>query len=112
MNFRHIVFAMLLTLGYSAAAEMVTIVRAYEIAVSELSLPVNEAGTVSFKDCESCDRLTIPVTAATRYVLNDRDVPLDEFKAAVRSVVRRDTTITTVMHHLESDTITAVMVVK
>lgn len=112
MHIRHLIIATLLFLGAAASAEMVTLVRAYEIAVSELTLPATESGTVSFKDCESCDRLTIPVTTATRYVLNKHDVPLDEFKAAVRSILDRDTNITTVMHHLESDTITAVMVVK
>ncbi|NOR67496.1 MAG: hypothetical protein GQ528_09075 [Woeseiaceae bacterium] len=50
------------------------------------------------------------VTGKTRYVVNDRGVVLAEFKNQLRRVRNRNAVAATVMHHLESNTITAVRV--
>jgi len=102
----------LLCISVPAVAQMVTIERAYEIAVDDLSLPGNVVGRVSFKDCDACEVQTVRVTTDTRYLLNNRDVSLVEFRKAVNSIVNKDTNIATVIHHLESNSIVAVHVVK
>lgn len=112
MNIRIALITVLLGLSFSAGAEIVTIVRAYEIAISDLRLPGNTAGTISAKECAACEPQIIRVTAQTRYVLNGKDLPLNEFRVAINSIREKKTNISTVMHHLESDTVTAVMVVK
>ena len=112
MIIRKILMLVLLCLSLAAAAQMVTVVRAYEISISDLRLPRFSSGTISFKDCVACDLQVIRVTDATRYVLNGKNMPLDEFKVAIKSIHNKDTNISTVMHHLESDTVTEVMVVR
>jgi len=112
MKFRLLILTTMICLSFTATAQIVTITRAYEIAVSELRLPGYTAGTISFKECGACDSQTVRVTAATRYVLNGVVVPLGEFKKALKGIRKKDTTISTVMHHLESDTVVDVIVVK
>jgi hypothetical protein len=108
--YRKLLILVLLGLSLSAAADLTTITAAYEVAVTDLRLPVSENGTLTFKRCPNCDAQTLRVTSKTRYVVNDRDTPLAEFKNQLRRVRNRKTEAATVMHHLESNTITAVRV--
>ena len=112
MRIKLFVIALLASLSFTAVAENYIINQAYEIAVADLRLPGNIVGTVSFKDCDACTQLTISVTTKTRYVVNNRDVTLAKFKEAVNSIVDKKRNITTVIHHLESDTVVALHVVK
>lgn len=111
MRTRIFFIAALASLSFAAAAENYIINQAYEVAVDELRLPGNVVGSVSFKGCSECDFKTVRVTTKTRYVLNNRDVSLTDFKAAVNAVVNKQTNIATVIHHLQSDTVIAVHVV-
>ncbi len=107
MHIRKLLALVLLGLSLSAAADFTTITAAYEVAVGDLRMPRNTGGTLTFRQCSDCELQTLLVTSKTRYVLNDRDVELAEFKerlAGARNAAA------TVMHHLESNTITAVMV--
>ena len=97
-------------IGCNAAADFTTITAAYEVAIGDLRLPGTEGGTLTFKQCSDCELQTLRVTGKTRYVLNERDLELAEFKKQLGSVRNRRDEAATVMHHLESNTITAVMV--
>ncbi len=108
--YRKLLILVLLGLSLSAAADLTTITAAYEVAVSDLRLPGSENGTLTFRQCPDCEAQTLRVTGKTRYVLNDRAVGLAEFKNQLRRVRNRKTEATTVMHHLESNTITAISV--
>jgi hypothetical protein len=108
--YRKLLILVLLGLSLSAAADLTTITAAYEVAVSDLRLPGSENGTLTFRRCPSCEAQTLRVTSKTRYVVNDRGVVLAEFKNQLRRVRNRNTVAATVMHHLESNTITAVSV--
>ncbi len=107
MHIQKLLALFLLGLSLTATAQFVTITEAYEVDVSELRMPRNTGGTLTFRQCSDCELQTLLVTSKTRYVLNDRDVELAEFKerlAGARNAAA------TVMHHLESNTITAIMV--
>ena len=106
--YRKLLILVLLGLSFSAAADLTTITAAYEVAVSDLRLPVSENGTLTFKQCPDCEAQTLRVTSNTRYVVNDRGTELAEFKNQLRRVRNRKTVAATVMHHLESNTITAI----
>ena len=108
--YRKLLILVLLGLSLSAAADLTTITAAYEVAVSDLRLPGSENGTLTFKRCPDCEVQTLRVTGKTRYVVNDHGVALAEFKNQLRGVRNRNTVAATVMHHLESNTITAVRV--
>ncbi len=110
MHIRKLLALVLLGLSLTAAADFTTITEAYEVAVSDLRLPRNTGGTLTFKQCADCESQTLLVTSKTRYVLNDRDVELAEFKERLASVSNPRDETATVMHHLESNTITAIWV--
>ena len=107
MHIRKLLALVLLGLSLSAAADFTTITAAYEVAVSDLRMPRNEGGTLTFKQCSDCELQTLRVSGKTRYVLNDRDVELTEFKERLAGARNE---AATVMHHLESNTITAIIV--
>lgn len=112
MHIRLFVIALLASLSFAASADNYIINQAYEVAVSELRLPGNVVGSVSFRDCDSCEKQTVRVTTETQYLLNNRTVSLKEFKAAVNSIADKQNNIATVIHHLQSDAIVAVHVFK
>ena len=112
MRTSKLIIALMACLSFSVSAELYTVTLAYEVAVKDMTLPSYSTGTISFKDCDDCERQTIPVTADTRYVLNKVDVTLADFKLAVSGIANKDTNIATVVHHLEADTVIEVHVVK
>jgi len=107
MHIRKLLAIFLLGLSISAAADFTTITEAYEVNSGDMRLPRNTGGTLTFKQCSECDLQTLLVNSGTRYVIDGRDVQLTEFKERMAGV--RDETVT-VLHHLESNTITAIKV--
>lgn len=105
MKIKTLVMATLLCLGLAMTAQAQVISQAYEVALSDFSAPATANGGVSFKQCGSCDRQIVRVTAGTRYAINNRTVRLEDFRRAVSQASNRDKTWVTVLHHLESDTI-------
>jgi biopolymer transport protein ExbD len=110
MKLKVLITAALLCLALPAAAEFKIVQDAYEIALSDLRLPRNESGTLAFKECESCDFMTVRVGADTRYQINGKAVPLKEFRAAMAKVVDRDNEAVTVLRHVKRNQVTAVSV--
>jgi hypothetical protein len=100
----------ILGLSLSAAADFRTITEAYEVDLGDLRLPRSENGNLTFKQCPDCDAETLPVTVKTRYLINDRDFALAEFKKELKRVATRKDHGIAVFHHLESNTIKAVKV--
>ncbi len=107
MHIPKLIALVLIGLSFSATADFTTLTEAYEVDVSELRMPRNAGGTLTFRQCADCESLTLLVNSRTRYVLNDRDVELTEFKERIAGA-RNETA--TVLHHLESNTITAVKI--
>ena len=97
----------LIGLSFTASADFTTVIEAYEVATGDLTMPVNEGGTLKFKQCDECEWQTLLVTSSTHYVLNGVNVELNEFKQQLAGAGDR---IVTVLHHLESNKITAVKI--
>jgi len=110
MKLKVLITAALLCLALPAAAEFKIVQDAYEIALSDLRLPRNESGTLAFKECETCEFMTVRVGADTRYQINGKAVPLKEFRAAMARVVDRDSEAVTVLRHVKRNQVTAVSV--
>ncbi len=110
MRIRKLLVLVLLGLSFAAVADFRTITEVYEIDLTNLRLPGTEGGTLAIKECDECDVQTLRVSAGTRYVLNDRDVTLLQFKKAISRITNREDVVVDVAHHLESDSVTAVMV--
>ncbi len=110
MHIRMLLVLVLLGLSLSAAADFRTITEVYEVDLIDLRLPGTEGGTLSIKECDDCAAQILRVSTTARYVLNDRDVTLVEFKKAISRIRNREDVILDVFHHLQSNTVTAVMV--
>lgn len=110
MNFRKMLIAVLLGLSLSAVADFTTITEVYEVELTNLRLPGVEGGTLAMSECDGCEVKTLRVSTGARYVLNNKGVTLAEFKKAISLITNRKDVIIDVSHHLESNTITAVMV--
>ena len=94
----------------ASAAEGVVIERAYEVALSDFRVPPTTNSTVSFKACADCELLTVRVTHHTQYVLGNESVELKDFRRGISRARKREDVTVIVLHHLESDTITAVTI--
>ena len=110
MQLRKLLVLVLLGLSLAAAADFRTITEAYEVDLSDLRLPGSENGTLTFRQCSDCELQTLRVTSKTRYVINDRDFALAEFKEQLKRVRNRKDQNVSVLHHLESNTSKAIEV--
>lgn len=100
----------LLALSVTAVADFRTIAEAHEVDLSNLRLPGNELGTVSFKLCSDCIAQVSRVNGNTRYAINDHAYPLSEFKKQLKLVRDPDKQNVSVLQHLESNTIQSIEV--
>ena len=96
--------------GMMVNENFVTVIEAYEVQLSDLRLPESTGGTLAFRPCAECDYETVRVTAGTRYEANDQAYALEEFRLELERIPDPQEQSVTVMHHLESNTITAVRV--
>ncbi len=110
MHIRRLLVLTILGLSLSAAADFRTTMEVWEVELINLRLPATEGGTLAFSDCADCDVQTLRATAATRYVVNKRDVSLADFRLAISRITNRKDQIIDVFHDLESDTVTRVRV--
>ncbi len=110
MQLRQLLALVLLGLSLAAAADFRTVTEAYEVDLSDLRLPGSENGTLTFKQCSDCEAQTLRVTSKTRYLINDRDFALAEFKEQLKGVRNRKDQNVAVLHHFESNTIKAIKV--
>lgn len=110
MHIRTILATMLLGLSVSAAAEFTTIERAYEVPLNLLRMPASTSGSVMFSECAECMAFRVPVTGNTEFVINGKAVLLKDFRKSLFRIRDREAQTITVMHHLQSNTITAIKV--
>lgn len=108
MNIKSMITAVVLSLSLAAGAQVVS--QAYEVALGDFRAPATPNGSAAFKECDSCERMLVRVTAATRYAINGRTVQLDDFRDAIKQARHRENAPVTVLHHLESDTIQSIAV--
>jgi hypothetical protein len=110
MKFRVLIAAIIFGIALPAAADFKTIAEAYEVALADLRVPQSESGTVSFKACGECAYQTKPVSENTQWILNGKNLSLDQFRRGLLSITDRKATSVTVLHHLEEDRVTRVEV--
>lgn len=91
-------------------ADFRTVNRAYEAQLSGIQLPATPNGTIAFRQCGDCDLVSLSVTPRTRYVINNSDVDLPEFRRLLMQVLERRGKAVIVQHDLESNVVTAVSV--
>lgn len=110
MDVRKLLIAALAIVSLPAAADFVTVARAYEIALNNLVVPVTRNGTVTFRTCEECESKVVRMTQDTLFLVNGQRVELKEFRKQVLHVRDRAGETIIVKHHLENNTITSLSV--
>ena len=101
---------LVVALAVPAAAEFRTVSRAYELSLSDVTVPPTLNSRISFKKCSDCEIQAVRVTPETRYSVNGRNVRFERFKSLVSKFPRDRNVPVSVMHHLESDTVVEVSV--
>ncbi len=110
MKFKIVITAIVLMLAIPAAADFVTSARAYELVLSDLTVPTSQNSRLMFRECDDCDSRSIRLTPNTQYKINGRSVRFDKFRETIRGVRNPDKAMTIVLHHLESDTVMSISV--
>ena len=110
MYIRKLFVALIVCLSLPAVAEFTTIERAYEIALSDFTVPVAQSGSVMFRQCADCETKIVRMTLATNFIINGDVVELKEFRKSVFEIRDRARTTVIVKHHLKSDTISSLSV--
>lgn len=106
----------LLLMGSIEAAWAVRVIEdvenSVELTLAELQLPASESGSVSFQACARCRTSVHRVTAATRYLIDGRDVTLADFLRAaqeLRAIGNADQrTLAGVYFHVTSKEVTRI----
>jgi hypothetical protein len=77
-----------LLLASGAGAALERIEEAFEVALTQVELPLHEAGQLRLTPCAGCERVALPVGSRTRYLIGyDGDgQPLEAFREAAVGV--------------------------
>ena len=97
--------AAMLLIALPAAADFQTVSRAYEVALSDLTVPLSQNGQLLFRQCNDCDTESVRLTPNTQFVVNGRNVRFDRFRSIANETSEADSVPVTVLHHLESGTV-------
>ena len=100
----------MLTLSWPAIGQFQVVELAHEVPLSEFVVPVTRNGNLTFRSCADCKTFTSRMTPQTRYIVNDRDVELAEFRAQVLPLGRSADQYITILQHLEKNTITFISI--
>ena len=111
MKLATVIFGLLLLISMHANAQPGTLTKdAYEVRLGTVRLPQTESSSIAFRKCDNCDYISRFVTPATRWTLNNRSVSFREFQDGLRNVADRNNKYITIVHDLETDRITEVVV--
>ena len=108
MRIRITITAVLVLLCTSVSAQFMTVELAHEVPLSEFVVPVTQNGTLNFKQCADCKTFSARLTPSTRYVINDAQVELQEFRKQITAIRNRGNKTVTVLQHLETNTVTLI----
>jgi hypothetical protein len=91
---RSIIAVMALLIGaFAGSAHALRVIEdvedSVELALSDLKLPADATGTVTYRTCATCALESHSLTAETRFELNGRAMAFDEFSGAIDEI--RDT---------------------
>ena len=110
MNLRFAALIALFVVSWPAAGQFQVVELAHEVPTSHFVPPVTRNGSITFRSCNDCQSFTVRMTPETRFIVNDRDVELKDFRSAVLSLGRSDKKYLTILHHLERNTVSSIFV--
>jgi hypothetical protein len=110
MKTRILIAIATLVLAIPAYAEFTLITKGAEVALSDVRLPRNDGGTISFRPCRQCDYETKRVARDAVWLLNGKSVSLEVFRKQLENVANPQERAVTVTRHLKSNRVTKVSI--
>lgn len=101
-------FAVMLSLTGLATADEPSGPYTYETSVHKMRLPQNMNGTISLRQCDDCEYVTLRVTASTQFVFDNKRMRLADFRILVENLRARGDQTMNVTRGSQSNTITRV----
>ena len=108
MKFRAFLATALIASSLTANADFLTIERAYEVPLNIFNVPVTYNGVISFRECDQCAAVSARMTNETTLYVNGKPVTLKDFRTEAFQIRNRASTAVTILHHLDSGTITSI----
>ncbi len=106
-----LMLSLLSVFALSAQATLIETHGGLELEASMVTLPSNSSGSISIRECDDCDRITLKTNeATTRFVIRNSDgstdtVSLKQFAAEMRMIDNRDAMVL-VFYKLDTQTVT------
>ena len=110
MKIKAFLIAVAVCLSLPVAAEFKTVAPAYEVPLKGFNIPIIHSGMITFSECEACPKVTGRLTGQTRFLVNDIDVDLTNFRRSIFQMHDLESETITIVHHLESGTIKSISV--
>ncbi len=110
MQIRTTFTAILLLICGSVSAQFMTIELAHEIPLSGFVAPVSQNGTLTFRGCPDCKTFSSRLTPSTIFLVNEIQVELSEFRQKVAAARSQDNHGVVVVQHLETNTVTSILI--
>lgn len=111
MDYRRIVPILILALGASAAADIVTVIDAVETSAANVIVPTSLNGRLTFKPCaEACDAkfISVRLTPETQFVFRGQQLTFADFRRQFYGLQRSSHDYTLVSYDTDKRTVTSV----
>ena len=96
--------------SWPAMGQFQVIELAHEVPLSQFTVPVTRNGILNFRSCDDCQSFSARLTPETRFIVNQRDVELREFRQQVMALGKPDDHYLTILQHVEKNTITFISI--
>jgi len=103
-----VLLSLLLVASTSAIADSMPPTKTYEAMIKSVRMPQRPFGTLAVRGCEDCDYETYRVTRRTRYSIDNTNMRLKDFRAALERLSLDNEHNVNVTRDINSNTIVAV----
>lgn len=115
MTVRKLLIALILIASQPALAQLKTLMNAVETSPSNIILPGNTNGMVTFRPCDDqCDEEyeRVSLNANTRFIVDGRAVKFDEFRREFATIKRAATSYALVSYDTETNTVISIQLAR
>jgi hypothetical protein len=113
MTVRALFIAALLLFSQSGFTQIETVIRAVEIAPSNIILPADNSGMMTFRPCDDdCDEdyIRVRLSAGTKFSVNGENVKFADFRRELVTIKRAARSYALVTYETETNTVTSIQI--
>lgn len=115
MTVRTLLTVLLLMAFQPALAQLKTVMNAVETAPSNIILPGNTNGMVTFRPCDDqCDEeyKRVSLNANTRFTVDGKAVKYDEFRREFATIKRAESSYALVSYNTDTNTVISIQLAR